>query len=126
MIFDYHEDDEGFDENGEYYDNRLKVIDELAHIDWDSAVEYMKVREAFLKGNEMKRTMTRRFYVGSTNVAHINERDGAHPILKLLPEAIAQGSDLVQSGQEEVVYIVEIIKVIRRVPQPTIIVEETR
>jgi hypothetical protein len=67
----------------------------------------------------MKRTMTKRFYKTSSAVNY-------PPILKLLSEAIEDAkSELEAKPSSEFIYIVEVVRVVRRERNP-IIVEEIR
>lgn len=69
-----------------------------------------------------KRTMTKRFYVGS---ARMVEGGDCNHFMRLLPEAIEEGKKrLIASGADEI-YIVEVVRVIRR-ETPPLVVEATR
>lgn len=70
----------------------------------------------------MKRTMTKRFYVGSKS---ISESDGDSSFLTTLGEALENAREKVESGERNICYIVQIVKIVRRANQP-IIVEDVR
>lgn len=65
----------------------------------------------------MKRTMTKRFYVGTASI-------GSNGFLKTLPEAIADAKAKLEAGDDER-FIVEVVKVVRRQSSP-IVVEDVR
>ena len=71
-----------------------------------------------------KVTMTKRFYVGSQSIANSSN----NPKLKTLHEAVAEGIERIQENGEDVVNIVEVVRIIRRKPpiKPEVIIEETR
>jgi hypothetical protein len=67
-----------------------------------------------------KETMTRRFYSTHSAVKY-------PPLLGLLPEAIEAGKAKLESNEDiDEIYIVEVVKIIRKVKQPTIEVIEIR
>ena len=70
------------------------------------------------------RTMTKRFYLGSKSVSEAIESSGHCVIVKTLPEVITEAKQAVEDG-DDVRYIVEIIKIVRRQQTP-VIVEDVR
>ena len=72
-----------------------------------------------------KMTMTRRYYVGAESISKAMENTGRCPVLKTLDEAITEARSYVESGANDVRYIVEVVKIVRRASQP-IIVENVR
>ena len=67
----------------------------------------------------MKRTMTKRFYKTSSAVNY-------PPLLMLLNEAIVEATnDLEDHPDKEAIYIVEVVRIVRRERTP-IVVEEVR
>ena len=74
----------------------------------------------------MKRTMTRRFYVGSSNFSNTIENNGSHPLVTTLADAITSAKKKINDDITDVVYIVEIIKIVRRIPPklPEVIIED--
>ena len=70
----------------------------------------------------MKTTMTRRFYVGSTDMSATFLKNGEPSgNMCLLSEAIEKGKKLIEDEKHELVFIVEVVKVIRRAKQPIIV-----
>jgi len=73
------------------------------------------------------RTMTKRFYIGSTSITSGIESNGSHPIVNILSATIEEAKRRIAYGDDEVLYIVEIVKVVRRKPvECPIIVEDVR
>lgn len=70
-----------------------------------------------------KRTMTKRFYLGSKGIAVANEM-GDSTILTTLGEATEQAKEAIENG-DDIRYVVEVVRVIRRARQP-IVVEDIR
>lgn len=67
----------------------------------------------------MKRTMTKRFYKTSSAINY-------PPILKLLNEAILDATDELESHPDKnEIYIVEVVRIVRRERTP-IVIEEIR
>ena len=71
----------------------------------------------------MKRTMTRRFYVGSTRMS--NGEAEQRGWMKTYGEALDSAKALVENGSDEIRYVVEVVAIIRRKENP-VIVEEIR
>ena len=73
----------------------------------------------------MSVTMTRRFYTGSKDMARTYLKNG-EPAgnMMLLGEAIEKASKEVENG-EDIVFVVEVVKIVRRASQP-VIVEDVR
>ncbi len=80
-----------------------------------------------LKGSPVLRTMTRRFYVASSRISDETETYGSCGYVTTLEEAINSAKASIESGSDEVRYVVEIIKIVRRKPvEVPIIVEDVR
>lgn len=84
---------------------------------WPSDIDWIK---------NMKTTMTRRFYVGSTDMSRTFLENGEPPKnMMILSEAIEKGKRLVESENHELVFIVEVVKVIKRARQPIVVEDVT-
>lgn len=68
--------------------------------------------------------MTRRYYLGGQSIVAAVESSGTCPILRTLPEAIAQASLKINTQASDVEYIVEIVKIVRRKPVETPVIVE--
>jgi hypothetical protein len=84
-------------------------------------------RKALEEKEKKMRTMTKRFYIGSTSVTNGIESNGSHPIVNILSETIAEAKRRIANNDCDVLYIVEIVKIVRRKPvECPIIVEDVK
>lgn len=90
-------------------------------MDGESFFAYENYRFIGIRSLMTKTTMTRRFYVGAESISKAVENTGRCPVLKTIGEAIDEAKASVESGKNEVRYIVEIVKIVRRASQPVIV-----
>lgn len=72
-------------------------------------------------GSKMNRTMTRRFYIGNQSIANAIENTGGCPIAGTLAEITEKAKQkLLIHDSIKAVYIVEIVKIVRKqtIPSP--------
>ena len=102
----------------------------IANDNFKSPIQYKlypsdKLTSIIMEQLQMKTIMTRRYYVGAESISKAMENTGRCPALKTLDEALTEAKSYVESGADDVRYVVEVVKIVRRASQP-VIVEDVR